>query len=159
MENKKKTEISEKNMIAFGFGAFADQMSHQAFQFLIFTFYYAVVGISLDAIAWSFIIFAIWDSINDPLLGPLSDHTKSKLGRRRFWVLISILPFAAANIFLFTVVRSWPDWGKTAYMIGIIILYDTFYTIFDTNNLALFGEMFESEEERGRGNTWKCRQE
>ena len=88
---KQPKKHSARTTLAFGFGAMTDQMSHQAFQFLIFTYYYAVVGVNLTILAVGFLIFAIWDSINDPLLGPISDRTKSKFGRRRFWILISLV--------------------------------------------------------------------
>ena len=35
------------------------------------------------------------------------------------------------------------------------MLYDLFYTIFSTNQLALFPEMFKTEKERSRANMWK----
>ena len=156
----KQPRHSARTTMAFGFGAMADQMSHQAFQFLIFTYYFAVVGVSVTTLAVSFIIFAIWDSINDPLLGPLSDKTKSKFGRRRFWIIISFIPFALINIFLFTPPKFWGI-GPTSelvngiYMVLIIMLYDLFYTIFSINQLSLFPEMFKNEKARGRANKFK----
>ncbi|KAJ3444694.1 inner membrane symporter yicj-related [Anaeramoeba flamelloides] len=161
VESKEKPAIQKSQRvhktsttICYGFGGLTDQMTHQMFQFLVFTFYYSVVGIKISTLSWGFIIFAIWDSINDPLIGQLSDNTKSKLGRRRFWVLVSILPLALTNLLLFTIGTGWPQWGKVLYMILIIILYDTFYTIFSTNQLALFSEMYRNEEERGFANSW-----
>lgn len=151
---------SAKTTITFGLGAMTDQMSHQFFQFAAFTFYYAVVGINLYWLAPSYILFAIWDSLNDPLIGALSDRTKSKYGRRRFWVLISLIPFALANIFLFFPPRFWPipvesDAVNTIYMVIMICLYDLFYSMFSANQTALFPEMFKSEQERGRANRIK----
>lgn len=129
------------------------------FQFLVFTYYYAVVGVNINAMAVSFAIFAIWDSINDPLIGPLTDRTKSRFGKRGFWVLISLIPFALVNILLFTPPflfnSNSPMWSNILYMNIAIVLYDTFYTMFSVNQLALFSEMFVSEEERGEANKWK----
>jgi len=143
--------------IAFGMGALTDQMSHQMFQFLIFVYYYSVIGISVRALAIGFLIFAIWDSINDPILGPISDRTKTKFGRRKFWILIITIPFALVNFFLFFFpgLENQTPIIKTAYFLGIIMFYDLFYTIFSTNQLALFPEMFKSELERSRANMWK----
>ncbi len=143
--------------IAFGLGAMTDQMSHQMFQFLIFIFFYSVVGIKIETLALGFFVFAIWDSINDPIMGPISDRTRSKFGRRRFWVLVITIPFALVNFFLFFFpgLHAQPDWVKTTYFLVIIMLYDLFYTIFSTNQLALFPEMFKTEKERSRANMWK----
>jgi len=143
--------------IAFGLGAMTDQMSHQMFQFLTFVYYYSVIGISTRALALGFLVFAVWDSINDPILGPISDRTKSKYGRRKFWILIITIPFALVNFFLFFFpgLENQADIIKTIYFIGIIMFYDLFYTIFSTNQLSLFPEMFKNEKERSRANMWK----
>jgi len=146
---------SLKTTLAYGIGPMTDQMSHQMFQFLVFTYYYAVAGIGINTLAWSFIIFAVWDSFNGPIIGTLSDNTKSKRGRRRWWILIAAVPFGVANALLFAVGTHWSPQIKALYMIMIIILYDTVYTMFSTNQLALFSEMFRSNEERGFANMWK----
>ena len=153
--NTETRKHSVKTTLAYGIGPLTDQMSHQMFQFLVFTYYYAVAGIDIKTLAWSFIIFAVWDSINDPIIGQLSDNTKSKKGRRRWWILISTIPFGIANALLFTLGPHWSPQMKAAYMIMIIVLYDTVYTMFSTNQLALFSEMFRSDEERGFANMWK----
>ncbi|MHA1869305.1 MAG: MFS transporter [Promethearchaeota archaeon] len=139
----------------FGFGAMTDQMSHQAFQLLVFTFYFSVVGININYLMWGFIIFAIWDSLNDPLIGTLSDKTVSRFGRRGFWVLLSIVPFGLINIFLFIYPHTSNEFLVGAYMIIIIMLYDLFYTMFSSMQTALFPEMFKDETERGRANKIK----
>ena len=147
---ERKNWHSKKTVLGFSLGPLVDQMSHQAFQSLIFVFYFSVMGVNVANLAWSFLIFAIWDSINDPLMGPISDRTKSKFGRRGFWVLISLIPFALVNLFLFTPPGT-PGSGQTIttiYMIVIIMLYDLFYTMFSTQQLALFAEMFTTEDER-----------
>ncbi|TFG20075.1 MAG: MFS transporter [Promethearchaeota archaeon] len=162
-EEKKKRKNRDEHRqplgttLAFGLGAMTDQMSHQMFQFLIFIYFYSVIGIKIESLALGFFIFAVWDSINDPIMGPISDRTKSKFGRRRVWILIITIPFALVNFFLFFFpgLHTQPDWVKTTYFIVIIMLYDLFYTIFSTNQLALFPEMFKTEKERSRANMWK----
>jgi GPH family glycoside/pentoside/hexuronide:cation symporter len=154
IENAELYSISKGKTIAFGFGAFTDQMSHQAFQFLIFTFYYAVVGVHLSILALGFVLFAIWDSINDPIIGVLSDRTHTRVGRRRFWVLISLVPFALLNVILFYPPFA-GGWRDGFYMIMMIMLYDLFYSMFSTNQTSLFPEMFKTERARGRANLYK----
>ncbi|MBD3212828.1 MAG: hypothetical protein GF311_09490 [Candidatus Lokiarchaeota archaeon] len=75
-ESKSKKKISLKNAIGYGFGQFSDTVAYQTFTFLTFTFYFSVVGLSIDFITFGFIIWAIWNSLNDPLLGTLSDKTR-----------------------------------------------------------------------------------
>ncbi|MHA1719706.1 MAG: MFS transporter [Promethearchaeota archaeon] len=155
-EEKVYTEkVPRKTALAYGLGPMTDQMSHQMFQFLIFTYYYAVLHLELKYITWAFIIFAIWDSINDPLMGPLSDKTKSKFGRRGFWILVSTIPFGLMNIFIFTAPTNGDQITLFIYMIIIISLYDSVYTIFSVNQLAVYSEMFKTDAARGRANMWR----
>ena len=50
------------------------------------------LGLSPVLIGWAIAIARIWDAVTDPLMGSLSDNTRSRWGRRRPWIVLS-LPF------------------------------------------------------------------
>ncbi|MGV9171024.1 MAG: hypothetical protein ACOC44_03675 [Promethearchaeia archaeon] len=58
MSKKDKNEysITKFTTIAYGFANFANNSATQLFNFLLFTFYYAVVGLNVNLITIGFII-------------------------------------------------------------------------------------------------------
>lgn len=153
MDSKKsdKYEITKTTTIAYGFANFADNSATQLFNFLLFTFYYAVVGLNVNLITIGFIIFSIWNAINDPIMGSWSDRTKSKWGRRKPFIIAGTIPTCILLVLLWT-----PPVGSeiTAfiYFLIIVLLYDTFYTMFYVNQMSLFPEMYEDLDERAKAN-------
>ncbi|MFX1572279.1 MAG: MFS transporter [Promethearchaeota archaeon] len=147
------SEEQEKNLkkkVIFGLSAFPDQLTYQAFTIYVFTFYFAVVGLSMLDMWIGFIIWGFWNMINDPLLGTLSERTKQKgrLGKRKFYLIISFVPLSLMMIFLFTTPTSF----KFIYFLIIIFTFEFFYTMFSVNNNAVFPEMFPTENERATTN-------
>ncbi len=55
-----------------------------------------VVGVNPAIAAAAFFIGRSWDYVNDPLLGYLSDRTRSKWGRRRPFLLFGSVPLGVA---------------------------------------------------------------
>ncbi len=141
---------SLKKKLLFGLSAFPDQLTYQAFTVLVFTFYFAVVGINIFYMWMAFVAWGVWNAINDPMLGALSDRTKQrgKLGKRKFYLIISIVPLCLMMIFLFTV----PPQIEFIYFVIIIFLFEFFYTLFDVNVNAIFPEQFPNEKERASVN-------
>ncbi|MFX1326042.1 MAG: MFS transporter [Promethearchaeota archaeon] len=155
-EKKEKSEgYSFRKAASYAMGQIADQAAYQTFTFLVFTFYYAVVGIEIVPITIGFIIWAIWNSVNDPLLGYLSDRTHTRFGRRLPYIMIAIIPLGLILYFLFTPPLS-PSVanqvGNFIYFIIIIILFELFYTMFSLNTTSLFPEIFISKDERTKAN-------
>ncbi|MFX1591595.1 MAG: MFS transporter, partial [Promethearchaeota archaeon] len=145
-------KISLKEKILFGLNAFPDQLTYQAFTIYVFTFYFAVVGLSMIEMWVGFVLWGLWNMFNDPLLGALSEKTKhkGKLGKRKFYLLISFLPLALIMIFLFTVPANIEFW----YFLFIIFTFELFYTMFSVNTNAVFPEMFPTEKQRGDVNVF-----
>ena len=138
---------SLKQKLLFATSAFGDQLTYQAFTIYVFTFYFAVVGLTMFEMWIGFILWGLWNMVNDPLLGALSERTKhkGKWGKRKFYLLISFIPLALMMVLLFTVPVNY----EFVYFIFIIFTFEFFYTMFSVNTNAVFPEMFPTEQERG----------
>ena len=71
--------LTTKEKFLFGLSSFPDQFTYQIFQFLIFTFYFTVIRIPTALMLTAYILWGIWNAINDPVLGALSERTKLSL--------------------------------------------------------------------------------
>jgi GPH family glycoside/pentoside/hexuronide:cation symporter len=151
MAVEEKVEYKPGNKIAFGIGATSDNITYQAFTFLVFTFYYAVVGIDVNMVTIGFILWSLWNAFNDPILGFLSDKTKTRWGRRIPYIMVSFIPLSLMMIFLWT-----PPVGDATlsfiYFLLAIMTFDTLYTMNSLNLTALFPEMWLEEKERTSAN-------
>ncbi|TFF95296.1 MAG: MFS transporter [Promethearchaeota archaeon] len=147
-------EFSTKLALGYSIGQFSDTIAIETFTFFLFTFYYSVVELNIDLITIGFIIWAIWNAFNDPMLGVISDKTHSKWGRRIPYIIIAIGPLCVVTYLLWT-----PPLGSEVssfiYFLIIIILFEFFYTMYDLNYASLFPEMFLEPENRAKANTIK----
>lgn len=58
-------------------------------------------GLPLAALGAIFLVERIWGAVTDPLIGVLSDRTKSRYGRRKSWIVGGAILYALATVFLF----------------------------------------------------------
>jgi GPH family glycoside/pentoside/hexuronide:cation symporter len=154
MMDKKRDSYSTKKAVGYGIGQFSDTIVVQMFNMYVFTFYFAVVGIDVDLITIAFIIWSLWNAFNDPMMGALSDRTKSRLGRRKPYIIIALIPLCLIIVFLFTPPASSLPLSFI-YLIIMVVLFDISYTTFDLNYASLFPEMFKDLTERSKANAIK----
>jgi len=148
--SERKLTLKEK--ILFGTSAFPDQLTYQAFTIYVFTFYFAIVGLSMLEMWIGFVLWGVWNMFNDPILGALSEKTKQKgkLGKRKFYLIISFIPLSLMMVFLFTTPTSF----EFLYFVFIIFTFEFFYTMFSVNTNAVFPEMYPTEKQRGEVNVF-----
>lgn len=96
-----KAKLKVSTGIAYGVGDLGGNLFFTALSFWLLYYLTDEVGISTALAGFVGVIGRIWDAVTDPAVGFLSDRTKSRLGRRRPWILLGAFPFALGFFFLF----------------------------------------------------------
>ena len=121
-------EVPLRTKLFYGAGEITVSAKNAALnQFLLF-FYADIVLLSPALVSAAIFLAKLWDAVTDPLMGYLSDTTRSRWGRRRPYVAVSALPVGLCFCLLFT-----PPRASTAllflYLLLIYALLNTFFTI------------------------------
>jgi glycoside/pentoside/hexuronide:cation symporter, GPH family len=96
------------------------------------------------------VVFTIYNAANNPLIGFLSDHTRTRWGRRIPYILFGGLPYVIAFSLLFMAPfdgRTNPT-GLLLFFGAVIILWEALYTGIATGYYGLLPEMFPGYAER-----------
>jgi len=107
-----------------------------------------VVGIEPRLASLGALVGIVWDAVNDPLIGMLSDRVKSKLGRRRPFLLWFAFPFGLSFVMLW----SAPNWesqvGLLIYVTLAFMISDTLTTLVAVPYYSLTPELTQHYDER-----------
>lgn len=86
-------------------------------------FYTDVVGVGIGILGFILLAVRIFDAITDPLLGYLTDRTRTPFGRRRPYIALSSLALAVSLYLLFNPPRASPAIETWWFGICIFILF------------------------------------
>ncbi len=145
-----KNRLKPATKIVYGLASFGASAISSTYAALLPIFYQDYLGLSARWIGIASVVYAVWNAINDPLFGFITDNTHSRLGRR-----IPYLRFTAPFLAL-TFILVWlapQEAGPTAqfwWMLVTMLLYDTAYTIIGLVHGALMPELTESDVERNQ---------
>jgi GPH family glycoside/pentoside/hexuronide:cation symporter len=113
-----------------------------------------VAGLPPALAGWAVGIGRIWDAVNDPLFGLISDRIRTRWGRRRVFLLFGAVPLGISFAMMWLV----PPWGPlalTAYYAIVFILFDTVFTAVHVGYNALTPEMTPDYDERSSLNGYR----
>ena len=117
---------------------------------LLLYFYQVYLGLGAFFIALAAGIYAIWNAINDPLFGYISDSKSSKkLGRRIPYMRYTAPLLGIGFILVWFVPLTLDNFSIFLWMLITMLIYDTAYTIIFLVYSALLPELTESDMERG----------
>ncbi len=148
----KKDIIPLKTKINYGLGSFGLQLTTGLFAAWTLLYYIKIVGINplLWALAW--IIYLVWNAINDPLFGFLSDNTRTKYGRRIPFIIVCGPLMAISFVFLYLTPTDSEQWVYFIWLLVTLIAYDSFFTIVGLCFNSLMSELSIEPDERAKMN-------
>lgn len=134
--------------LAYGTGELAAAVPSSLSAFFVLYFFTTVAGLN-PALAGGVLLFGrLWDAINDPLVGWLSDRTRSPLGRRFPWMLVGVLPLSICFVLLWTVPPVNTQWGLFTYYATLSLFAFAALTAVQLPYTALAAELSDDYDER-----------
>lgn len=134
--------------LLYGAGDLGFSMTSTIIGILFGIFLTDVVGLAPIPAAAAVWIGRSSDWINDPLIGYLSDRTRSRWGRRRPFLLFGFLPYALAFTLLWWRPPITATWGLVAYYAFAYVLFDAAATFVYMPYFALTPELTLDYDER-----------
>jgi GPH family glycoside/pentoside/hexuronide:cation symporter len=148
--------MTRRVAIFYSLASFGTSLSSFVLSTYLGYFYIAVIGLPPRWVGWGLFAFSWWNALNDPIVGWLSDRTRTRWGRRVPYIAALALPLAMTFAAVWrppTASATQP--GVLAYMLGTITLNDLLYSMVALNVVALLPEMFPSLGERAAANGWR----
>lgn len=136
-----------------GYGAAAASLAiaNTAVMFFLLWFLVDRAGLSPAAAGTVLLVGKVWDAVSDPLIGRLSDGTRSRFGRRRAWVAAGSLPFMLLFASLWWGL-PFTGWLLVVAYAGLLVVYSTAYTAVVVPYGALTPDLTRDYDERTRLN-------
>ncbi|MHA1784468.1 MAG: MFS transporter [Promethearchaeota archaeon] len=154
MENVEERQHSKLIMASYGCGRAVRQFIMMSFAAFTFYFYESEIGLNTWLTTLGYIIYAIWNAVNDPIGGYLTNRPfkfTKKWGRFFPWTIIGGIPWIFSYLLIFLPPKVNPvegQWIIFAWLVFSTCLFDSFATIFEINFWALFPMKFTSLKER-----------
>ncbi len=141
-------KLSRLTKIIYGFGDIGFSMTGTIIAAFFPIFLTDVVGIAPAIAAIGLFIGKSWDYINDPLMGYLSDRTRTRWGRRRPFLLFGALPYGLAFAFLWWKPPLETQTALIIFYTVMFVLYDAAGTFVGMPYFALTPELTQDYDER-----------
>ena len=126
-----------RKKIGYAVGDMGISISYFAVGFFFMYYLTDIVGMAPFIAGLAFFIGKLWDGINDPLMGILSDRTRSRFGRKHVFVLLGALPLALSFILLWVIPLNVNEWLQFAWATVSLTIYATTYTVVVVPYMAL----------------------
>ena len=142
-------KLSIWTKLAYGIGDFGNSVGPGTsilFWYLYFLTDIAKLNPALAGLA--ILLGKIWDAVNDPWIGMLSDRTRTRWGRRRPYLLFGAVPFGVTFALLWIVPPIQNQLILCLYFALMYMIFDTAFTMVGCPYVALTPELTLDHDER-----------
>jgi len=142
-----------RRIVSYGLGSLGTNIFAQAFSTFVLFFYIDHLHAPLGPITAAMAVQSVWHAVLNPMVGWLSDRTRTRLGRRLPYIAVGTLPLGLVFWLLWRPFVPRP--ALAVYFLVMVALFDLLYLVTVINWTSLFPEVFQSLEERARVSSWR----
>jgi sugar (glycoside-pentoside-hexuronide) transporter len=146
--------LKQRQLLGYSIGDLGINLNFQLVGFYLAYFYTDVFGISPKHVAGLFLAARIWDAVNDPIMGYIADHTRSRWGRFRPYLLFGALPLNLALLAVYFT-PDLSETGKLVYAYVTYILHGMAFTAIAVPYSSLSAALTQDQQERAVISTYR----
>ncbi len=140
-------KLSFWTKLAYGAGDTGPAMTANILVICLLVFLTNVAGMSAGLAGLTIGVGKIWDAVNDPMVGVLSDRSRHRWGRRLPWLCWGAIPFGLTFLMQW-VVPFQNEWWLFGFYVLASILFNSFYTVVNLPYTAMTAELTQDYDER-----------
>jgi sugar (glycoside-pentoside-hexuronide) transporter len=152
METNSQNKIGFKKVLLFGSGDLYGGGAQVVVSFFYLLFLTDIVGLTPALAGTIVLVSRVWDAISDPLMGVISDKTKTRWGRRRPYFLAGFLLIILSYTLLWSTLPLGTQSTKFVFALVTYLFYSTVITLVMVPYSAMSTEVTFDYEERNSVN-------
>jgi len=141
--------LSLGTKLGYAVGNVGLQMLIAAMSFLLMIFYTDVALVPPAVAGAALLVGKVWDTINEPLFGWLTDRTRSRHGRPRVYLIYGALPLAVVAAAVWMVPPGLSPWAAFVWIAVTYTLVDTVMTLVQLPYQAMAANMMDAAAQEG----------
>lgn len=154
MNNPSASRLPLRTKLLFSTGDLSTSIPLAILMFFQLYYLTDVAGLRPAYAGWAIGLSRLWDAVNDPLIGLVSDRLRTRWGRRRVLLLFGAVPLGVFFMLMWIIPALDPFWLAVYYAMTFI-LFDTAFTIVHVGYNALTPEMTSDYDERSSLNGYR----
>jgi len=148
-------KLRPRALSAYGLGIIAYQYPHTGLGLLVMPLFNVELGLAPATVGAILMICRIWDAITNPLMGVISDNTRTQWGRRRPYLVIGAILCALTYPLVWFAPRHASHFALGSHLLVSTLLLFTFFAIYSVPYMALGLELSPDYHERTRVQVWR----
>lgn len=152
--NAAPERLSTRFKMLFSTGDLSTSIPLAILMFFQLYFLTDVARLRPDYAGWAVALPRLWDAVNDPLFGLLSDRLRTRWGRRRALLLFGAVPLGLSFILMW-IVPPFGQLGLAIYYAAAFIVFDTAFTVVHVGYNSLTPELTPDYDERSSLNGYR----
>ena len=148
MTSPKPPPLRAGDRLLYGVGQIAEGVKNESLSLFLLFYYREVLGLSGTLTGLALLISLLSDAITDPLVGAISDRTRSRWGRRHPYLYASGVPVAAFYYAVFVPPSGMSDGALFTWLVTMLVMTRFAMTLFHVPHMALGAELSPDYRER-----------